>query len=508
MLARSGTLACLTLRLLWTTLPTGIALALFIAAGSIACLGFPSGVYVTSATFNGSASTSAALGSTIEIGVTATLVGSEGTDSWWCSTHYVLECAENGVRIEGCVAEPSPEGGCYCNWGCLAASWQWESQATARFSVTAPSVVGAYDVTLCALTSEQGCGGEACAAALKFADAITVTCGPGDTPAVELGAARALTCTSPSTTLSASVSGGKGPYTYAWTPGGATSQTLVVTSAGTYFVKVTGANGCSATDTVVVTDDRAAPSVEAGGPFEISCAAPTVVLEAIVSGGAAPYAYLWTPGNLTSQTISASAIGEYTVRVTGANGCSASDSVRITAPAGATNLVLNGGFEDGLAGWRLYPDAGPLSSPVFSASAFASPRETSIPCLDLGSGWLQSAAVGTSGPSMLLQDVTTTLTGGSTYRLTGWMHVDAAATSSPVMALLYATVDGTTPADGIGVDVRLPASAVVDEWTYCQSSPFVYNLPAGCTQAWLALMFAGANGTAWWDNVSLVAVVP
>ncbi|NBB23444.1 hypothetical protein GVN20_29100, partial [Runella sp. CRIBMP] len=45
----------------------------------------------------------------------------------------------------------------------------------------------------------------------------------------------------------AAVAGGTQPYTYAWTPGGATTQTLNGLAAGTYNVIVTDANGCTTT---------------------------------------------------------------------------------------------------------------------------------------------------------------------------------------------------------------------------------------------------------------------
>ncbi len=459
--------------------------------------------YVVSATFNGGSSASVVLGSQVEIAVTVRIIGSDGTNSWWCSTQYALLCPETGVHAEGCVPEPSPEGGCFCNWGCLTASWEWESTFTAKFTVTVPPVAGSYDVTLCALTQE-GCAGMECPNAVKFTDAIAVTCGPGDAPTVELGAARVLTCTASSATLTAAVAGGKAPYAYLWTPGGATSQSLTVTSAGTYTLKVTGANGCSASDTVTVTADKTAPTVDAGEAQAISCATPSATLAATVTGGTAPYAFLWTPGDLKTQTISTTVPGTYTVTVTGANGCSASDAIIVSGPEQGTELIANGGFEEGLSGWRLYPDAGPLSSPAYSVSAFALLQESGVPCFDRGTSWLQSAAGGASGPTMLVQDVTSALTSGGTYRLSSWMRSDAGASSSPVVALLYVTADGTTPPNGVAAELRLPNDRVANEWTFLQSGEIVYSMPSGCTQAWIALTFTSSSGNAWWDNVSLV----
>jgi len=59
------------------------------------------------------------------------------------------------------------------------------------------------------------------------------------------------------TTLSSSVSGGSGTYTYSWSPGGATTPNITVApiTTTTYVLTVTDANGCNvavATDTVKV----------------------------------------------------------------------------------------------------------------------------------------------------------------------------------------------------------------------------------------------------------------
>ncbi len=485
-----------------------LAAAASVAAFAAVCAAADSGIYVVSATFNGAPTASVTLGSAVEVGVTVRIVGSEGTVSWWCSTWYALECAEAGVCIEGCVPEPSPEGGCYCNWGCLTASWSWDALFTARFTIPAPSVAGSYDVTLCASSAEGTCDDETCSAVIKFTDAITATCGPSDSLTVDLGAPRALTCSSPTATLTAALTGGTAPFTYQWTPGAATTQSVTVSTAGTYFVKVTGANGCSATDTVVVTSDIAPPTVDAGNPEVLWCGAPSVVLEATVTGGTAPYSFLWTPGDHTTQSLSVTAAGTYTVTATGANGCAASDAVVVTAAEPLAEVLRNGVFEEGLLGWRAYSDAAGLAAPVFSVTSFAQQQESGVKCLDSGAAWLEAASTGASGPTMLIQDVAALLTPGGAYRLSAWMRADAAATASPVTAFLYATEAGITPADGVAAEIRLPAGAVPGEWTFCQSEEFVYAMPAGCTQAWVALAFTGSAGTTWWDRVSLVRVKP
>ncbi len=49
---------------------------------------------------------------------------------------------------------------------------------------------------------------------------------------------------------------GAGYSSYLWAPGGETTQTIQVTSAGDYSVTVTNANGCEASDTITVIDSR------------------------------------------------------------------------------------------------------------------------------------------------------------------------------------------------------------------------------------------------------------
>lgn len=54
----------------------------------------------------------------------------------------------------------------------------------------------------------------------------------------------------------------------------------------------------------------------------------SLVLTASITGGQAPYSYLWTGGS-TQPTLTVSAAGSYTVTLTDANGCSASHTIKI-----------------------------------------------------------------------------------------------------------------------------------------------------------------------------------
>ena len=60
------------------------------------------------------------------------------------------------------------------------------------------------------------------------------------------------TCGSANGSASVVVSGGSSPYSYAWSPGGATGSTASALLAGNYQVQYTDAHGCTGTAAVTV----------------------------------------------------------------------------------------------------------------------------------------------------------------------------------------------------------------------------------------------------------------
>ncbi|RPD39472.1 gliding motility-associated C-terminal domain-containing protein [Chitinophaga barathri] len=149
--------------------------------------------------------------------------------------------------------------------------------------------------------------------------------------------------------------GGTAPYTYAWSPGGATTQTVSGLAPGTYTCVVTDANGCTTTTTTTITEPPVLDGntshtnvTTAGGSDGTATASGT--------GGTAPYSYSWSPGGATTSTITGLATGTYTCTITDANGCTTTESVTITDPTGGaltvtaahTNISCNGA-NDGTA---------------------------------------------------------------------------------------------------------------------------------------------------------------
>ncbi len=121
--------------------------------------------------------------------------------------------------------------------------------------------------------------------------------------------------------------------TYTWSNGGTGNFiTISPTETTTYTVEVTGANGCSTfaeieifvTLAPTVTLESTNPSCEEGGTDGS--------IAATASGGSEPYTYLWS-NDQTTASVSGLAAGTYSVTVTDSNGCVATQSATISAPA-------------------------------------------------------------------------------------------------------------------------------------------------------------------------------
>jgi gliding motility-associated-like protein len=124
-------------------------------------------------------------------------------------------------------------------------------------------------------------------------------------------------------------SGGTGAYTFAWTPNVSTADSAVSIAAGSYTITVTDANSCSATLTEVITDPPLL-TVNAGPDVSI-CRGLTTNLNASAGGGTAAYSYSWSNGPVTaSQTVQPLTTTNYTISISDAMNCTATDSVLVT----------------------------------------------------------------------------------------------------------------------------------------------------------------------------------
>ena len=184
---------------------------------------------------------------------------------------------------------------------------------------------GTYTLTV---TGSNGCSTEDSVAVDQDIEA----------PVVDVGPDRELTCLVHEVTLSASASGGKQPYIYIWRDEKkeilSMGKELLVHEPGAYIITVVGSNGCCGSDKINVLENNAQPDVSAGPNKILTCSNPEATLDADVSGGQAPYQIEWINdcGEIvaTTEDIIVTLPGVYTIFVTAANGCAASDEVTVS----------------------------------------------------------------------------------------------------------------------------------------------------------------------------------
>lgn len=188
----------------------------------------------------------------------------------------------------------------------------------------------------------------------------------------------------------ASVSGGVGPFTYAWAPSGGINPNAISLSAGTYTCTVTDQNDMSTvTQTCVITQ----PPMITLSVFPLSailCAGGSVNVSATANGGTGVYSFNWSPTigvscpTCANTTITPPYSITYTLTVTDANGCvgqaflslNVSPSLTVTpgtvVPAGcnmsdgSATVSLSGGTSPFNFNWATSP-----SQPTPTAIALA-----------------------------------------------------------------------------------------------------------------------------------------
>lgn len=139
--------------------------------------------------------------------------------------------------------------------------------------------------------------------------------------------------------ISVTGSGGFPGYTWSWS-NGQTGTTASGLAAGTYSVTQTDMNFCTKTISVSV-GNNVGPTVQVSTLNNVSCnGGNNGNITVAISGGTAPFTYLWSNGQ-TTPTASNLSPGNYSVTITDGNGCSAVTNATITQPTPLTNNFVS-----------------------------------------------------------------------------------------------------------------------------------------------------------------------
>lgn len=148
-------------------------------------------------------------------------------------------------------------------------------------------------------------------------------------------------------TASVSVYSGVTPFSYLWSNGASTAS-ITNLSPGLYTVDITDAKGCTATEAARIfalgcTGFSISIEYEPETSFEENDAKAT----AIITGGMAPYTYVWSNG-ATSATITNVIPNDYSVEVTDSLGCTDIQNISLGCPEtyiNMDNFILHSGKE-------------------------------------------------------------------------------------------------------------------------------------------------------------------
>ncbi len=134
-------------------------------------------------------------------------------------------------------------------------------------------------------------------------------------------------------------SGGTPSYTYLWTNGSTDASAFNLT-AGNYAVTITDSNGCVDVNNISLTAPSSAINVNTTG-IDITCfGASDGSVSLTVSGGTAPYDFIWDDGS-TNANITGLSAGNYAATLTDANGCDILTNYTVIEPWPIVNAITS-----------------------------------------------------------------------------------------------------------------------------------------------------------------------
>jgi gliding motility-associated-like protein len=158
-----------------------------------------------------------------------------------------------------------------------------------------------------------------------------------------------------------------GSFSYNWSPvpsNGNGAPLATGLCAGTYFLTITEAGGCSIIDTFVVTEPTPI-TLDSSNVINASCGDTNGIAFVQAIGGDGIFTYAWSNGDV-GQTADSLMLGLYDVTVTDASGCSASFPLPVSESNGPTINITStnvsaSGLTDGTATANIITAQGSVS---------------------------------------------------------------------------------------------------------------------------------------------------
>ena len=133
--------------------------------------------------------------------------------------------------------------------------------------------------------------------------------------------------------ITINVTGGAAPYSYMWS-NGSNTQNQTNLSAGTYWVSVIDAMGCANGQSVILQNVGSSVTLSETH-VDAACGSSNGSIDLTVTGGGAPFTYIWN-NSATTEDINSLAAGIYDVTVTENGGCTSTQNVIVANINGPT----------------------------------------------------------------------------------------------------------------------------------------------------------------------------